>query len=122
MEYQLTEPMSEWFFWFFLIGMLSTFFTWIAFARLSMSRIERTMRRDGLINTFTWDGLGGRIVFFALSIVLPVKLAYRINALIDVAAVRKYSSNIDWFLGLLFLLSGNIWILGSMIAMIFDLD
>jgi hypothetical protein len=122
MEYQLTEPMSEWFFWFFLIGMLSTFVTWIAFARLSMSRIERAMRKDGLIDTFTWDGLGGRIVFFALAIVLPVKLAHRINALIDVAAVRKYSSNIDWFLGFLFLACGDIWILGSIIAVIFDLD
>lgn len=122
MEYQLTEPMSEWFFWFFLIGMLSTFVTWIAFARLSMSRIERAMRREGLIDTFTWDGLGGRIVFFALAIVLPEKLARRINALIDVVAVRKCSSNIDWLLGLLFLLSADIWILGSMIAIIFDLD
>lgn len=122
MEYQLTEPMSEWFFWFFLIGMLATFVSWIAFARLSMSRIERAMKNDGLIDAFTWDGVGGRIVFFAIVIVLPAKLTYRMNSLMDVATVRKYSSSLDWLLGLLFLLSGDIWIFGSLIAMAFDLD
>lgn len=122
MEYQLTEPMSEWFFWFFLIGMMCTFITWIAFARLSMARIEKKIKDDGAPGSFAWDGVGGRIVFYALAIVLPEKIALRINKLIDVELVRKYATRKDWVLGICFLIAGDTWIFITIVAMIFDLD
>lgn len=122
METQFSEPMSDWFFWFFLVGMLSTFITWIAFARLSMARIERALKADGADQGFHWDSLGGRIVFYALAIALPEKIAHRIDRLIDVSLVRSYSTKKDWILGTAFLLAGDIWIIVSLIAFAFNLD
>ena len=122
MHKHAAQPMSEWFFWFFLIGFLLTAIFWIAFARFSMARIEREMKKDNLPDTFLWDGLGGRIVFYALAITLPEKTAQKINRLIDVTQVKSYSKKQDATLGLLFLISANTWIIISLIAMAFGLD
>ena len=80
---------------------------WITFARLTMARIERDIKKGGLSASFLWDGLGGRIVFYALAIVLSTNKAQRINQLIDVSLVRKYANRGDWHRGLIFLLTSN---------------
>lgn len=92
--------------------------SWILFARLSMARIERAMEKDGAQKKFQWDGVGGRIVFYALVIVLPENKAERMNQLIDVALVRKYALRRDKVLGNFFLVSSNIAMLIALLAVV----
>jgi len=104
--------MSRWFFWSFGTGMMATFISWLIFARLSMSRIERDMKRDKLADMFAWDGIGGRIIFYAYAIVLPERMATRIDGrLIDALLVRKYANYADRIRGFVFLMATNIWLL-----------
>ena len=120
------EVMSKEFeFWLTVLFFSLFIFTavaWLLFARLSMARIERSIEEDGLPVGFQWDGVGGRIVFYALAIVLPLKMAMRIDQLIDVELVRKYATRKDWVLGICFLIAGDTWIFVTIVAMIFDLD
>lgn len=91
---------------------MATFISWLVFARLSMARIERDMKRDKLTDMFAWDGIGGRIIFYAYAIVLPERIAKRIDGrLIDALLVRKYANYADWIRGLVFLMAANIWLL-----------
>lgn len=94
---------------FFLVfGLLAmiTFISWIAFARLSMARIEREMRADGLPRPCPWDGVGGRAIWYAWAIALPIGPWNRLNdPLIDVPRVRQYASRRDVILGR--------WLMGS---------
>ena len=75
-----------------------------------MARIEKNIRKDGHPESFVWDGIGGRIVFYALAIVLSKRIAMRMDKLIDVDLVRQYSTKKDWVLGFTFLLVTDIWI------------
>jgi len=104
--------MSRWFFWSFGAGTMATFISWLVFARLSMARIERDMKRDKLTDMFAWDGVGGRIIFYAYAIVLPERIGKRIDGLlIDALLVRKYSNCADRIRGFVFLMATNIWLL-----------
>lgn len=42
--------------------------SWIVFARVSVAKIERKMRRDGLPKPSRWDRLGTRVPGYALTI------------------------------------------------------
>lgn len=112
--------------WFLFIGLSLTFITcstWIAFARLTMARIEREIIKDGLPRPSSWDGIGARTVSYAYAIALPVSRANRPdNPLIDVLLVRRYATRRDILLGRAFLVCGNIWITIVLISgWIFDL-
>jgi hypothetical protein len=121
MEY-VAEPLSDWFFWFFLIGALCTSVTWLVFARLSMARIKRKLKDGGAADLVPWDGISGGIVFIAHAIALPERYALKINRLIDVRLVRAHAQPKDRVLAVLFLLLADTWIGVSLIAMIFGWD
>lgn len=92
------------------VGAMSV--SWIAFARLSMARIEREMCRDGLPRSSRWDGIGARVVWYAWAIVLPVGIANPADdPLIDVLTVRRYATRLDWLLGIAFLISGHLFLI-----------
>lgn len=93
---------------------------WITFARLSMARIEHDVKKDGHPNTFQWDGLGGRVFFYAFAIVFSVNKANRINRLINVSLVRSYANYGDWLRGLIFIIASNICILVTFVGVLFD--
>jgi hypothetical protein len=121
MEY-VAEPMNDWFFWFFLVGALSTCFIWLAFARLSMARIKKQLKSEGVTGFVPWDGISGGIVFFAYAIALPERFALKINRLIDVELIRAHARRKDQVLASLFLLIADTWIVVSLVAFIFGWD
>lgn len=121
MEY-VAEPMNDWFFWFFLVGALSTFFIWLGFARLSMARIKKQLKSEGVTDFVPWDGISGGIVFFAYAIALPERFALKINRLIDVELIRAHARRKDQVLASLFLIIADIWIVVSLVAFIFGWD
>ncbi len=106
----MSKELEFWFTVFFFGFFIATAITWILFARLSMARIERNIQRDAHPESFAWDGVGGRIVFYALAIVLPERIAMRIDKLIDVSLVRQYATKKDWAIGISFLVVADIWI------------
>lgn len=89
-----------------------TFLSWLCFARLSMARIEREMKRDGLSRTSTWDGVGLRALWYVYAIVLPVGGWNRADdPMIDVPTIRRYATRCDWILGMTLFISGNGWVI-----------
>jgi hypothetical protein len=79
---------------------------WIAFARISMSRIEREIVRDTGVRPASWDGVGARAHWYSHAIVVPLgNWNLPNNPLFNVKEVRKYAKPIDKTLGLLFMIS-----------------
>ncbi len=101
---------QDWFFALVLVFTGLTAISWLVFGQLSMKRMEREMKADGLPNCFAWDGVGARITFYALAIVLPERIALRLKRLMDVEVIRSYATNFDWCRGLFFLTVTNTWI------------
>ncbi|BFM05526.1 hypothetical protein [Halioxenophilus aromaticivorans] len=80
---------------------------WIAFARISMARIERDIKRDLGTRPAKWDGIGARAVWYSHAIVVPLgKWNLPNDPLFAVELVRKYAKPKDKTLGLLFMISG----------------
>lgn len=107
------EPFAQEDVFFTILGILffAMAFFWIGFARLTMARIEREMKRDGLTRPSAWDGVGYRALWYAYAIVLPVgDWNRRDDPFIDVPTVRSYAKPFDRKLGLLFMISGFLFL------------
>ena len=95
--------------------------SWIAFARLTMARIERQMCEDGLQRPAQWDGIGYRVIWYAYAIAVPVTILNSPNnPFFDGLTVKSYATHYDRIVGLVFLISGAICsILGLLGAFVF---
>lgn len=102
----------------FLILTLISFFafaiSWICFARISMSYIEREMKKEGK-EPPKWDGMGARIVGYACAITFP-KGSLRTYILVDVAAARRISRPLDRKLAICYLVAGFVFVTIVLIA------
>jgi len=104
--------LKDWFLSITLVLFLFTAFSWISFARFSMGRIEKLIKEQGGPDSFAWDGIGVRTIFFAYAIVLPQRYGIRLEKrLIQSSLVRCYSSRFDRINGLILLISGNLLVL-----------
>jgi hypothetical protein len=93
---------------------------WLCFARLTMARIEREMKRDGLSRSSSWDGVGLRVLWYLYAIVLPVGDWNRADdPMIDVPTVRRYATRFDRILGMIFFVAGNTWVIVIVLGEIF---
>ena len=93
---------------FFIFGIL-----WICFARISMSYIEREMKKEGK-ELPTWDGMGARAVSYAIAIVLPAGVLKN-YILVDADAAKRLSRPLDWKLAVWYLVAGFV---GTVIVLI----
>ncbi|MEJ2668695.1 MAG: hypothetical protein P8077_00005 [Gammaproteobacteria bacterium] len=92
--------------------------SWISFARISMTAIEKRMAADGLPRPCLWDGVvGARVIWIAAAISFPLGsfLNPFWNPSIDAATVRRYATTLDRRLGLVFILSGYSFLLVGLI-------
>ncbi|MEJ2743417.1 MAG: hypothetical protein P8176_13305 [Gammaproteobacteria bacterium] len=82
--------------------------SWISFARISMTAIEKRMAADGLPRPCSWDGVGARAFWIANAISLPVGslLNPSWDLSIDSITVRRYATRFDCRLGFVFTISG----------------
>ena len=116
-------PTSEDIF-FTLFGILffSMAISWIAFARISMARIEREIEKDSLCRPGSWDGIGARALWYAHAVVLPLgKWNRPDDPFFDVLTARRYAQPIDRKLGLALMISGySFCVLGLMGSWVFD--
>ena len=95
---------------------------WVTFARVSMARIEKAMKRDGLDRPCPWDGVGGRVVWYACAIGLPIGPWNPVNdPLVDVPLLRQYARPLDRKLGLAFVVAaGTFLAIGIFGIFVFD--
>lgn len=115
MEYQLTEPMNDFFMWVFLVLFLSGGLFLLAFTQFTMRRIEREIKRDVIDYVAPANFGDGGLSSYALAIVLPERAALRMVRLLDVELIRSYATKTDWWLSLLFLITMDAWILFAVI-------
>jgi hypothetical protein len=110
---------EDWFLLFSLVVAMSTFLSILAFGRLSMGRIERKMKMDGLPRPCPWDGPGARIIWYAYAIGLPVgRFNSERDPFIDVPLVRRYARPTDKVLAVALLVSGNGLLLAILIGIL----
>lgn len=104
-------PMREWLVWAFAISTICTGIFMISFAQFTMRRMEKQFAKESRSAQIRGDFGGGRIIRYALVILLPANLSTNLNRLIDVELVRAHMSNGDWWRALLFIFSSSFWIL-----------
>lgn len=88
---------------FLIFGIL-----WICFARISMSYIEKEMKKEGK-EPPQWDGVGARIVGYACAIALP-KDSLKNYILVDAEAAKRLSRPLDRKLALWYLAAGFLFV------------
>ena len=99
---------------------MAFFISWIAFARVTMARIERQIKADGLPRPAQWDGVGYRVLWYLHAIIFPVGIWNRLDdPLIDVPLVRSYATQKDIMLGWVFCFSGWLFCLILIIFLLF---
>ncbi|QCF27146.1 hypothetical protein [Hydrocarboniclastica marina] len=109
--------MRDLFFAVFGILMLTTFISWLLFARFSMARIERQMLRDGVGRPASWDGFGLRVLWYASAISFPVGVFNQSDdPLIDVPKVRSYARQYDRLLGWVLMVSGLCFVISVFVG------
>lgn len=91
--------------------------SWITFARLSMTGIERRLEDSGIARPCPWDGIGYRALWYAWAISVPIgTFNPRNDPSIDVPVVREFSTSFDRTLARIFVLSAvvaTVFILGG---------
>jgi heme/copper-type cytochrome/quinol oxidase subunit 2 len=93
---------------FFIFGIL-----WICFARISMSYIEREMKKEGK-EPPQWDGMGARAVSYAIVIALPAGVLKN-YILVDAESAKRLSRLSDRKLAVWYLAAGFV---GTVIILI----
>lgn len=106
----MISSLTDWMFLLSGVFFIFTTITWITFARFTMGRIEKSMKADGLPEGFLWDGLGGRVFFYAYAIIFTEQGAARIDRLINTKLVRSYANKSDWWRGVFFIVISHIWV------------
>lgn len=91
--------------------------SWLLFARLTMARIERDLKADGYPRPAPWDGVGGRAVWYAWAIALPVGPWNLPNdPMINVKLVRRYANRSDKVRAWALFISGNLLVLAVIVG------
>lgn len=120
MEYLLTDPMNDFVMWGFIVLLLSSGLFLLAFAKFTMRRIEREIKRDAIDYVAPANFGDGGLVSYAFAIVLPERVALRMVRLLDVELIRSYATKTDWWLSLLFLITMDAWILLSLVWYVWE--
>jgi|SRR5690625_691398 len=97
------------FFWCSGFLLAAMFASWLLFARLTMARIERDLKADGYPRPAPWDGVGGRALWYAWAIALPLgPWNPEDDPLINVKLVRRYANRSDKLRAWALFVSGNL--------------
>ncbi len=93
MNEYVSHPISEWLVWTIVISTILTGIFMISFAQFTMRRMEKQFAKESRSAQIRGDFGGGRIIRYALVILLPANLSTNLNRLIDVELVRAHMSN-----------------------------
>lgn len=121
----MLNTVQDWSYLTVLLLFLATGISWLLFGRLTMARIERDIKADGLPRPSPWDGPGARILSYAYALALPEKWALRTvdTRLLDAELIRRYAIPADRIRGAALLIFGNAFVvfilLGSFVFDVF---
>lgn len=112
--------MSNWYLLLVSILFVLSAVTWIAFGRVTMGRIERELKKDGVPRPASWDALGYRIFSYAWALVFSEERWKASNDfLLDANLVRQYARPVDRVLGSLFIIATHLGALVVFVGMFF---
>lgn len=106
----------------FVLLLVTMMVSWVIFGRLSMARIEKSIMAEGKPRPCPWDGVGGRLVWYAYTVALP---AHFFNELDDrqlnTADVKRYTTRADRIRAWVFMVSGHGMVVLGLTAVVFDI-
>lgn len=96
--------MSDWFLLLVSVFFVLSAVAWVAFGRLTMGRIEKELKSEGIPRPASWDVVGYRILSYAWALVLSERRwKASDDFLLDVGLVRRYARPVDRVLCVLFI-------------------
>jgi hypothetical protein len=96
----------------FGVFFFGTLLAWVIFGRLSMARIEKSIMSEGKPRPCPWDGVGGRLVWYAYAVALPESFFNDIdNRQLNTADVKRYTTTGDSIRAWALMILGNGFIL-----------
>lgn len=102
--------------------LLTNMVSWVVFGRLSMARIEKCIMAEGKPRPCPWDGVGGRVVWYAYTAALPASFFNDLDdRQLNTADVKRYTTKADRIRAWVFMVSGHGFVLLVIIATIFDI-
>lgn len=102
--------------------LLTVMISWLVFGRLSMARIENSIMAEGKPRPCPWDGVGGRLVWYAYAVALPESFFNDMdNRQLNTSDVKRYATSADRFRAWVFMIAGHAFVLLVFIAVIFDI-
>ena len=104
---------EDWYFTFFGGFLAGTWFFWFVFSLFSMRRIERSIMAEGKPRPFAWDGIGIRVVGYAIRLVFPESIfRTRLEMYdVDIDDVKKYANRNDYVRAAIFMFFGFVFVL-----------
>ena len=80
----------------FGICFLGSLLAWVIFGRLSMARIEKSIMAEGKPRPCSWDGVGGRVIWYAYTVALPASWFNELDdRQLNTADVKRYTTKAD---------------------------
>ena len=88
---------EDWFYAISAVFLAGTWIFWFVFSLFSMRRIERSIMAEGKPRPFAWDGIGIRVVGYAIRLVFPESIfRTRLEMYdVDIDDVKKYATRGD---------------------------
>ena len=104
---------EDWFYAISAVFLAGTWIFWFVFSLFSMRRIERSIMAEGKPRPFAWDGIGIRVVGYAIRLVLPEGLfRTRLEMYdVDIDDVKKYANRNDYVRAAIFMFFGFVFVL-----------
>lgn len=101
--------------------LLTAMVSWLVFGRLSMAKIEKSIMAEGKPRPCPWDGVGGRLVWYAYAVALPESFFNDIdNRQLKTSDVKRYTTKADRLRAWVFMIAGHGFVVLVFTAVIFD--
>ncbi|MFL1482732.1 hypothetical protein [Marinobacter sp. LN3S78] len=106
----------------FVILLTISMVSWLVFGRLSMARIEKAIISEGKPRPCPWDGVGGRVIWYAYTVALPAAWFNELdNRQLNTADVKRYTTRSDQCRAWVLMVAAHGTVLLVFVAVIFDI-
>ncbi len=106
----------------FVILLSVSMVSWLLFGRLSMARIEKAIMSEGKPRPCPWDGVGGRVIWYAYTVALPSSWFNELDdRQLNTADVKRYTTKPDQYRAWTLMVAVHGMVLLVFIAVLFDI-
>ena len=105
-----------------IISLIIMMFSWVVFGRLSMARIEKSIMAEGKPRPCSWDGVGGRIIWYAYTVALPARFFNKLDdRQLNTADVKRYTTRADRIRAWVLMISGHTMMVMGLLSSFFGI-